>query len=101
MIFDPQGDLGEGGHNAVHGDLITHPGHGPNHCEGLDSPQSTSVGAYHFPSIWLVFIFLKYIFSHFWHDRGDLGEVGHHAGQGDLTGKPLPILQIFYSSFDF
>ena len=61
----------------------------------------TSVGAYHFPFIWLVFIFLKYIFSHFWHDRGDLGEVGHRAGQDDLTGNPLPILQIFYSSFDF
>ena len=51
--LDPQVNLGEGGHNAVHGDLITHPGHGPNHCEGLDSPQSTSVGAHHFPFIWL------------------------------------------------
>ena len=32
--------------------------------------------------------------------QGDLGEGGHNA-QDDLTGNPLPILQIFYSSFDF
>ena len=49
--LDPQGDLGEDGHTAEHDDLISHPGHGPNLCEGLDSHQTASVAAYHLHSI--------------------------------------------------
>ena len=49
--LDPEGDLGEDGNTAEHDDLISHPGHGPNLCEGLDSHQTASVAACHLHSI--------------------------------------------------